>query len=82
MKANRFKLLRKNLGMNDFGGTQNGVGGMADVVLSSMTKIKDFGNDIWIGDSGASCHNCNNDAALIDYSINSEEIAVGNITQR
>jgi hypothetical protein len=35
--------------MNNSGGTQNGqngVGGTADVVLSSMTKIEDFGNEI------------------------------------
>jgi hypothetical protein len=42
------------------GGTQNCLGGTADVVLSSMTKIDDFGKDIWIGDSGASSHYCNN----------------------
>jgi hypothetical protein len=73
MKANCFKLLRKNLGMNNSGGTQNGqngVGGTADAVL---TKIEDFDNDILIGDSGASCHFCNNDAALYDYSMISEE---------
>jgi gag-polypeptide of LTR copia-type len=43
MKANCFKLLRKNLGMNNSGGTQNGqngVGATADVALSSMTKLK------------------------------------------
>jgi hypothetical protein len=64
VKANCFKLLRKNSGMNDSGGTQNGqngVGRMGHVVLSSMTKIEDFDNDIWIGDSRASCHYCNND---------------------
>jgi hypothetical protein len=64
--------LRKNLGLNNSGGSQNGQNGVgitADVVLSSMTKIEDFGNDIWIGDSGASCHYCNNDAALYDYSM-------------
>jgi hypothetical protein len=81
MKANFFKLLRKNSGMNNSGGTQNGqngVGATADVVLSSMTKIEDFDSDIWIGDSGASCHYCNNDAALYDYTIVSEDTPVGN----
>jgi hypothetical protein len=43
-----------------------------------MTKIEDFGNDIWISDCGASCHQCNNDAALYDYSMISEDITVGN----
>jgi hypothetical protein len=72
VKANCFKLLRKNPGMNNSGGTQNGQNGvvaMADVVLSSMTKIEDLDNDIWISDSGASCHYCNNDATLYDYTI-------------
>jgi hypothetical protein len=70
--------MRKNLGMRNSSGTQNGVGGTADVVLSSMAKIEDFDKDIWIGDSGASCHNCNNDAALYDDAMISEEISVGN----
>jgi Zinc knuckle len=81
VKANCFRLLRKNSGMNNSGGTQNGqngVGGMADVVLSSMTKIDDFDNDIWIGDSGAYCHYCKNDAALYDCKIIAEDIAIGN----
>jgi gag-polypeptide of LTR copia-type len=80
VKTNCFKLLRKNSGMNNSGGTkngQNGVGDTADVVLSSMTKIEDFDNDIWIGDSGASCHYCNNDAALYDYTTICEAITVG-----
>ena len=51
---------------------------MADVVLSSVTKIEDLGNDIWIGDSGASCHYCNDDDALHDYTMISEEMTVGN----
>jgi Zinc knuckle len=49
VKANCFKLLRKNSGMNNSGGIQNGqngVGGTADAVLSSMTKTEDFDNDI------------------------------------
>jgi hypothetical protein len=43
-----------------------------------MTKIEDFDNDIWIGDSGTSCRYCNNDAALYDYTIICEDIIVGN----
>jgi Zinc knuckle len=69
VKANYFKLLWKNLGMNNSGGKQNGqngVGGTAKVVISPMTKIGDFGNDIWIGDSGASCHYCNNVAVCMN----------------
>jgi hypothetical protein len=78
VKAICFKLMRKNLGVRNSCGTQNGVERTADVVQSSMTKIEDFGNDIWIGDSGASYHYCNNDAALYDYAMISEEKTVGN----
>jgi hypothetical protein len=59
-------------------GTLNGVGGTADVVLSSMTKVEDFGKNIWIGDNGVSCNYCNNDAAIYDYAMISKEIIVGN----
>ena len=75
VKANCFKLMKKNL---NFGGTENGVAGTADVLLSTMTKVEEFQNDIWIGDSGASCHYCNDDKFLFDYTMISEEITVGN----
>ena len=78
VKANCFKLMKKNLGERNSSSTGNVVAGTADVVLSSMTKIEDLGNDIWIGDSGASCHYCNDDDALYDYTMISEEITVGN----
>jgi hypothetical protein len=76
-----FQVFVEEFGMNNSGGTengQNGKGGMADGVLSSMTKIEEFDNDIWIGDSGASCHYCNNDAVLYDYTSICEDITVGN----
>jgi hypothetical protein len=43
-----------------------------------MTKVEDFGKEIWIGDNGVSCHYCNNDAAIYDYAMISKEITVGN----
>jgi hypothetical protein len=33
---------------------------------------------IWIGDSGASCHYCNSEEGLYDYTTIAEEITVGN----
>lgn len=77
MKANCFKLMKTNLGERNSCGTRNGVAGTSDVVLSSMTKIEDLGNDNWIGDSGASCHYCNDDDALYDCTMISEEITFG-----
>ena len=67
--------MKKNL---NFGGTENGVAGTADVLLSTMIKVEEFQTDIWIGDSGASCHYCNDDKFLFDYTMISEEITVGN----
>jgi hypothetical protein len=40
IKANCFKLMKKNLSEKSFGGTRNGVAGTSDVILSSMTKMK------------------------------------------
>jgi hypothetical protein len=51
---------------------------MVDVVLSSIRKFEDLGNDVWIGDSGASCHYCNDEDALYDYRVISEEMTVRN----
>ena len=48
VKANCFKSMKKNLGERNSIGTGNGVAGTADVILSSMTKIEDLGNDIWM----------------------------------
>jgi hypothetical protein len=40
VKANCFKLMRKNSGVRNISGAQNDVGGTTDLVLSSMTKIE------------------------------------------
>ena len=34
---------------------------VTDIVPSSIETYRNFDNEIWIGDSGASCHYCNND---------------------
>jgi hypothetical protein len=68
VKANCFKLLNKNQVQGEVksGGTRNNVTGtVADVVLSSVEN-DEFNHEIWIGDSGASCHYCNNDDELCD----------------
>jgi hypothetical protein len=54
------------------------VGGeVADVVLTSVEK-DDFDHEIWIGDSGASCHHYNNDDGFNDDTEIFEEITAGN----
>jgi hypothetical protein len=41
-------------------GTRNGVAGTAnDIVLSSVEPKEEVDHEIWIGDSGESCHYCN-----------------------
>jgi C2H2 zinc-finger/Zinc knuckle len=46
VKANCFKLMKKNLDERSSSGTENGAASTADVVLSSMMKIKNLGNGI------------------------------------
>jgi hypothetical protein len=50
----------------------------ADVVFTSVPENSYFLENIWIGDSGASCHYCNNDLGLFDVRDVSERIKVGN----
>ena len=81
LKTQCFKLLRKNQNQaeGNQGGTRNGIAGSAaDVVLTTMTANDGIDSKIWIGDSGASCHYCNSEEGLHDYTTISEEITVGN----
>ena len=74
-------MLRKNQNQaeGNQGGTRNGIAGSAaDVVLTTMTANDGIDSKIWIGDSGASCHYCNSEEGLHDYTTISEEITVGN----
>ena len=41
-------------------------------------RIRDFFENIWIRDSGASCHYCNSHQVLFDVKDISERITVGN----
>jgi len=69
----------QNQGENNFTGLRNGVAvTMTDVANTSVEKSKFFDNEIWIGDSVTSNHNCNDDSALFDYKVISDEIKLGN----
>jgi hypothetical protein len=60
-------------------GIRNGVAGTGtDIVLSSVESKEEVDYEIWIGDSGASCHYCNDNEGLYEYKTMSEEITVGN----
>jgi hypothetical protein len=68
VKAKCIKFSQKNQvkGEVKSSGIRNNVAdGEAVVVLCSMEKDC-FSHEIWIGDSGASCHFCNNDDGLFD----------------
>jgi len=43
-----------------------------------MSESFDFSDNIWIGDSGASCHYCNSDEGLFDTKVISDKITVAN----
>jgi hypothetical protein len=53
-------------------------GSATNVVLTTVTTNDGIDNTIWIGDSGASCHYCNSEEGLYNYTTISEEITVGN----
>jgi hypothetical protein len=56
--------MNKNLDKSNSGGPGNAAAGTADVVLFSMTKSEDFGNDIRVDDSGTTCNYCNDNGTL------------------
>jgi hypothetical protein len=55
--------------------TRNSVAGtVTDIALSSVESKEEVYHEIWIGDSGALCHYCNQDEGLYEYKTISEEI--------
>jgi hypothetical protein len=79
VKSNCFKFMKKKQVEENGYGTRNGVAGtVTDIVLSSVESKEKVDHEIWIGDSGASCHYCNDNEGLYDYKTTSEEITVGN----
>jgi hypothetical protein len=78
VKSNFFKLMKKKQVEENGNGARNGVADtVTDIVLSSESK-EEFDHEIWIGDSGESCHYCNDDEGLNKCKTFSEEITVGN----
>jgi hypothetical protein len=78
-KSNYFKLMKKKQVDENGNGNRKGVAGtVKDIVLSSVESKEEVDHEIWIGDSGASCHYRNDDEGLYEYKTISEEITVGN----
>ena len=76
IKVNCFKKNRRaerNGGGNDYGKTR-----AADDVFNSVSETSESSENIWIGDSGTSCHQYNSDQGLFDVKVVSERITVGN----
>jgi hypothetical protein len=70
VKSNCFKLMKKKQVEENGNGTRNGVVGTAtDIVLSSVEPKEEVDHEIWIGDSGASCHYCNDNECLHKYKL-------------
>jgi hypothetical protein len=79
VKPNCFKLMKKKQVEEIGNGTRNGVAGtVTDIVLSLVESKEEVDHEIWIGDSGALCHYCNDNEGLYEYKTISEEITVGN----
>jgi hypothetical protein len=57
VKSDCFKLMKKKQVEENGNGTRNGVADtVTDIVLSSVESKEEVDHEIWIGDSGASCH--------------------------
>jgi hypothetical protein len=79
VKSNCFKLMKKKQVEENGNGTRNGVADtVTDIVLSSVESKEEVDHEIWIVDSGASFHCCNDDEVLYKYKTISEEITVRN----
>jgi hypothetical protein len=60
VKSNCFKLMKKKQVEENGNGTKNGVAcTVTDNVLTSVESEKKVNHEIWVRDSGALCHYCN-----------------------
>jgi hypothetical protein len=79
VKSNCFKLMKKKQVEENVNGTRSGVKGtVTDIVLSSVESKEEVDHEIWIRDSGALCHYCNDNEGSNEHKTISEEITVGN----
>jgi hypothetical protein len=71
-----FKLLRKNQNLGSYKQRNEVASDTRGIVFSAINSHESFKN-IWIGDSGASCHYCKSDKGMFDQTTISEMIRVG-----
>jgi hypothetical protein len=81
IKSNCYKLKNKsnrNSGTSNNDGQVNKISNSNDVAFTITTMKNNFANDLWILDSGASCHNCRSAEGLTDGKEIDESIKIGN----
>jgi hypothetical protein len=80
-KGNRYKLKNKsnrNSGTSNNGGQAHRIFNSNDVEFTTIATKNNFANDLWILDSGASCHYCRSVEGLTDVKEIDESIKIGN----
>jgi hypothetical protein len=81
IKGNCYKLKNKsnrNSGTSNNGGQGERIFNSNDVAFTTITMKNNFANDLWILDSGASCHYCRSVERLTDVIEINESIKIGN----
>jgi hypothetical protein len=80
-KSNFYKLKNKpnrNSGTRNNGGQGHRISNSNDVAFTTIAMKNNFANDLWILDSGASCHYCQSVEELSDVKKIDELIKIGN----
>jgi hypothetical protein len=81
IKGNCYKLknkLNRNSGKSNNGGQGEIIFNSNDVAFTTITMKNNFANDLWILDSGASCHYYQSVEGLTDVKEIDESIKIGN----
>jgi hypothetical protein len=79
MNSNIFKFMKKKQVEENGNGTRNDVvSTVTNIVLSSIESKMEVDDEIWIRDSGGSCHYCIEDEDLYEYKTISGEKTIRN----
>jgi hypothetical protein len=81
MKSNCYKLKKKsnrNTGTSNNDGQEHRIFNSNNVAFTTIAMKNNFANDLWILDSGASCHYCRSVERLTDVKKINESIKIGN----
>jgi hypothetical protein len=68
----------RNSGTSNNGGQGHTIFNSNDVAFATITMKNDFSSDMWILDSGASCHYCRSVEGVTDVKEIDESIKIGN----